>query len=233
MNVCLTIDADWAPPEVLAYAMDRLRETGISYTLFATDHRPDVVPEECEIAWHPNFDNGGVETELSRMASLFPGARGMRPHRLASTVEELMPYIRRHPIEWVSWQYHPHGSEPSSLPGGMVDFPVSWGDNSWFSAQRGPDLAKLASSTPGYYVITFHPVHLFINTHAPEQYSGAKIHYKDAERLREKRNTNFKGVDDVLSDVLELCAHPQARFLSLSEAYDELRPRVDKEAALA
>lgn len=216
MICCICVDADWAHPEVTAHTLDRLERSGVPFTFFATDDQLPPASPHCEIAWHPNFERGPARTELALLKERFPGACGVRPHRLSwgdcdhATLIEFGTY-------WTSSTYRPHEYLPLRASA-ITEVSISWGDNWWFLKQLAPDFRAMQSDTPGIYVLNIHPIHVFLNTVNLEQYEQAKVSYRHPDALRALRVPDACGVSYVLNNIIEVaCAHP-GRFLNLSNA---------------
>lgn len=217
MYCCITIDADWAHPRIAAYILDKLERTRTRFTYFATENQ--IAPQSplCELAWHPNFERGPGVAELDQLANLFPGARGLRPHRLNwGDCDDAT--LRHYGIEWVSSVYLKDSWQPVARPG-LVEVPIAWGDNWWFLKNLAPDWEAMRGEAPGIYVINFHPFHVFLNTVSLEQYEQAKTCYQEPEvLLRDFRSPRTDGVESVFEAVLDAAQRSPERFLCISEA---------------
>ena len=219
MDICLTIDSDWASPEVTDYAIGLLADQGIPFTFFATDDQSPTLPGNAELGLHPNFCAWGAEEELTKLTKLFPKAVGLRPHRLTMPKEDLAATLNREGIAWISSCYEPACFKPLDY-GGIPNVPINWGDNLLFNEGREPGYLGTQTKRPGITVWNFHPVHLFLNTASAEQFAVARECYNDPDRLIRLRNKTRRGVEDVLRDVInELEA---GLFATISDALEKL-----------
>lgn len=218
MICCLCVDADWAHPEVTVFTLNLLEGAGIPFTFMATEDQFPPQSHLVEVAWHPNFERGLPREELHRLQARFPGARGVRPHRLAWGDCET-DLLRDFGLTWTSSRYKPDEYTPFNC-GSLTEIPISWGDNWWFLKRLLPDFEAMRRNAPGIYVLNMHPVHVYLNTVSLEQYEKAKMCYRSPKVLRSLRNNTDKGVADVLKDILnEAGAYPD-RFLTLSDALE-------------
>lgn len=224
MKICLTIDADWAIPPVREFAFDLLRRERIPFTYFATSDQHMAAEAFCEIAWHPNPDEG-LERSFENLSALFPLSRGMRPHRAGGMApQDLITPMRRFHLHWASVGGGLNQVTAQRLDGGHINFPISWGDNYLFTSNTEPDWSLLRSSSTGYYIMNFHPIHLFLNTDSVERYREAKRVYKSFPDLQTMVNEHVRGVRDLFLKTLELKQDRAVHFMTLSEACDELLP---------
>lgn len=190
-RVCVSIDVDWAPEEVIADTFALLEEAGVKATVFAT-HPSAVVAEMGrhghEIGLHPNFTGAPPQEVLSALRDLFPDAVGVRSHRLVMDSAILEAFHEAGLAydsnifaflvpELAGYRYHT----------GMWRFPIYWGD---LTAARlgGPwEPSAMSMRSGALHTFIFHCVHLFLNTGAPEHYAVARPHYHDPVALRSLR----------------------------------------------
>ncbi|MGE5343221.1 MAG: hypothetical protein ACM3SY_17250 [Candidatus Omnitrophota bacterium] len=222
MKVCLTLDADWAPRDVVAFALQPLLDAGIPFTYFATDDYAGYPDGATELAWHPDFRARGLPQELETFSTLIPGARGLRPHGLVMPqTEHLEGLLNVYGIEWVSASFSPHRTEPEWSPASVLNFPINWGDNLWFRERILPPFERIRRASPGYFILNVHPIHLFLNTANLDQYTEAKADYQNVDRLRRHINTSETGVGDIFNDILKLRDCNAVYFMTLSQAWSD------------
>ncbi|MGE4291016.1 MAG: hypothetical protein AB7E32_02290 [Desulfovibrio sp.] len=220
MYICLTVDSDWAHPEVTFFALDILEQSGVPFTFFATDDQ-DVEPAaHREVALHPNFTDRDPLRELARLAWRFPDAAGLRPHRLAMPPELDAGILRSAGMQWISAHHDVGARGPGRWDTELPDAPIHWGDNLLFLNGIRPDMDTAAADGPGMLLYNFHPIHLYLNTCAPEQYAQAKPGYLDPEHLKKHRNEREYGVRNALEDILDRAG--EFCFATVSHAIQEL-----------
>lgn len=210
-QVVLTIDVDWAPDEVLAPLLEIFSRAGVPCTIFATHDTPllhGLAPSQFEVGVHPDFnpllkgDNRSQEQVVASLRELFPGARGIRSHSsMVSNV--LVELFGRMGFEYECNVCLPYSQSLELLPlwNGMMRVPFNWEDYLHFSygksfATTGLDL------TQGLHVLTFHPVHVFLNTENMDRYRAARLFYHDAAILSGFRNTGT-GTATLLQNLME------------------------------
>jgi Polysaccharide deacetylase len=217
MKIIITLDADWALPEVLEYAVSFFIKWNVVFTFFATE---DQIPPEthlCETAWHPNFIDNDPEFELDRLAKRLPGARGLRPHRLDWGKTFNPGLLKQYGIEYLSSSHDADIFIPK-IVNGLPDFPITWGDNFWFMYKTKPDASKMINDAPGFYLINFHPIHIYLNTTNMAQYSSAKEGYRDLKHLSKLQNESDFGVRNVLTEFLSMAQKSDMQHLTLLQA---------------
>lgn len=217
MKVCLTIDADWAIPEVVEYTLQILHEVKIPYTFFATDDQ-HVVENECrEIAWHPDLVHQDLVAELTKFSKIFPNAKGLRPHRFSSTQNGFGSELVEYNINWISACWQADTYTPNFIHGIVPNFSINWGDNLWFLFKSMPDFHIISSRTDGVYIINFHPIHIYLNTWSKEQYDLAKPYYKNLCELKKFCNDKKIGVRDIFYKVFDFLPD-RSNFYKMSDA---------------
>lgn len=218
MPLCITIDADWALPEVAEYTLALLRERDIPCTYFATVDQSVEVSPLIEVAWHPNFSGqSDALAELEQFRTLFPGAQGIRPHRLYWGEGISADLLKSFGIAWTSASHVLRPGNQCPRPGLLPDFPIAWGDNFWFMENRLPELSL--SDDTEVLLLNFHPIHVFLNTCDEDQYGEARSSYHDIEALRPLRNTEKKGVRDILIETLDIVEQRNIQVTTISQGF--------------
>lgn len=195
--IVFSLDCDWAKDEVLEWALKLFKDNGLPVTVFAT-HKTDLLlgtqSDALEVGIHPDFYNKDNHREIIKdLLNIYPDAKGVRSHCLFEYAD-LMNIYKDHDLAWDSSQLlylHPHLS-PYRHPSGLVRLPIFWEDDDYFSC--GPDwkVEKLGLERPGVKCFDFHPVHLCLNTFAPEQYVFAKERQFSSRAVEEAA---YKGSD--------------------------------------
>lgn len=165
-----TFDTDWAPQFVLDYVLDLLCVHGLKGTVFCTGPYSGLDRPGVEVGLHPNLmvDSTHGPTEgaaLAHLKSVFPGATGVRTHRLYWH-GGLYVTLPKHSIVYDSsllMPLHP-GLEPHRF-GELVRFPVWWSERIHLDNAFSMDgFAFPARDKPGLKVLLFHPIHIYLNT---------------------------------------------------------------------
>lgn len=212
-RVCLTLDVDWAPDEVVASAAALIERAGARATFFATNESPVLAaldPGRFEVGLHPNYNNvrdGDFDVPLAALKGLYPAARGGRSHGLYVSSAILAGY-RAHGLRYESnvFLYLHENLRPVLRFKDFVSVPFYWSDDKHLELHDtfGPD--HLGLDAPGLKVYNFHPMHVFMNTSSEAHYQSYKPHYKDVAGLRERRNESGEGVGTLFSAFLERVA---------------------------
>jgi hypothetical protein len=202
-EVVVTVDVEWAHPDVLADVVAQLDERGLQATFFCT-HEGIEVPGH-ERALHPSFRRQGntqlgAEAErlsdrqlygavVERMSALYPEARGVRAHSLFHD-SDLLPVFRAAGLEYDSSYMLPlaPGLAPVWKGAGILELPLYYMDH-WDLREQatGFALAGLRLGSPGLKVVAFHPNLVYLNASQPEHYERAREHYHDPPWLRTAR----------------------------------------------
>ena len=220
MICCLCVDADWAHPKVASALIDRLLDEGIPFTFFATEDQALLNHPNVEIAWHPNFERGPADEELSQMRRLFPDGKGLRPHRLAwGDCDE--GHLLRYGICWTSSVYKPD-DQSIIFESEVAEIPISWGDNWWFLKELRPSWERMKQNRPGCYVLNIHPIHYYLNTRSLEQYERAKSYNRSPQDLDALRNIENTGVANIVDEIIEFFKSNPELFTHMSKVIDIL-----------
>jgi hypothetical protein len=210
-----TIDIDWAPEAVIADTLALLTEYGARATLFAT--HASAVLRNCdrdrfEIALHPNFNpildgrTVGLSADdvLDSLLAIYPEALGARSHSLAFS-SSILDSMAKRGLVYESNQMMPYQPpvSPYLLWMGLVRIPYNWEDDIHFTYAYGFDQHRLTEG-PGYNIVDFHPIHVFLNTEAAGRYNTARQHYHDPDALQPHVNRGpVPGARDLLVHFLQ------------------------------
>ena len=245
-NVAISIDVEWAHPEVLADAVRMLDERGILATFFCTHDGIDVGGHER--ALHPNFRRSGntmVEADAATMddrafyafivsatRTFCPEAVGVRSHSLL-TDSNLLPIYRDAGLEYDSSYMLPlaPGLAPAWRGSGILEIPIYYMDH-WDLSERatGFGLSGLRLEQPGLKVLTFHPNLIFLNAASERDATGSKAHYNDPDWLLAHRHTG-RGVRSLFIEVLDDVARAKSTCPVLSDINVEWRAANDRSVA--
>lgn len=211
-RICITLDLDWAPDDVVEPVLDAIRAAGAKCTVFATHASPLLMSlddDGIEVGLHPNFNDcaGDFEPRVRDLKYIYPRAVGARSHSLFVSSHILQLY-RKYDLTYEAniflgmHQYlHPVMRFPN-----FVSIPFYWSDDR-LEVSGDSDLASLQLDTPGLKVLNFHPLHVFMNTYSEKHYLSYKPHCQDPAKLRMLVNRERPGVwtlfDALLSQVHE------------------------------
>ncbi|MGH7814705.1 MAG: hypothetical protein ACREQI_11975 [Candidatus Binataceae bacterium] len=222
--ICLTVDEEWANPEVLADLRRLFDERGLRATFFCTRGGVEVPGHERGL--HPNFRrNGGTVRKFRSAAGAPPEewtdreiyehvvrttrtfcteAKGVRGHSLFYD-SELLEMYRDAGIEYDSSCCLPlmEGLRPLWKEYDILEIPIYYIDHFDLKAQRtGFALDALRLDRPGLKVFDFHPNIAFINARVNSDYLECKSFYHDYERLLEFRRPG-RGARTLLLELLD------------------------------
>ena len=177
---CLTFDIDWAPDWAINVCVELCSKACVSATFFAT-HQSDSLEmlranPQFEVAIHPNFLPGSshgeeMKTVIDHCLSFVPEASSIRSHglvqstRLFECIADYYPQLSVDASLLLPMHSHllpfemPFGSSRRRLtriPGYWED-DVAAIDTGWCWNRTLPD-------GEGLQVLTFHPIHVALNT---------------------------------------------------------------------
>jgi hypothetical protein len=228
--VCLTIDVEWAHPEVLADLTDAIAERGLRATLFCT--HPGVPAGVHERALHPNFRRNGdtmrminrehpdalnwperrlYDCIIRHTKSFCPEAVGTRSHSLFYE-SDLLPVYQEHGLRYDSSVFLPlmPNIVPVKKEFGVVEFPIYYMDH-WDLMENATDfsVAKLQLEAPGLKVFDFHPNIVYTNARTNADYLDDKVDYFNPAKLATRRRTG-RGARTLFFELLDhLAARPE------------------------
>jgi hypothetical protein len=232
--ICLTVDVEWAHPDVLADLVALIDARGLKATFFTT-HAGVHVPGH-ERALHPNFLRSGdtvrslgsaaatmtdvdVYRHVVRTTHEFcPEAVGVRGHRqfFDST---LLPIYKDCGLQYDSSLFLPlaKGLTPVLKPHDIVELPIYYIDHSDLNANYTSfDVGKLGLDRPGLKVFDFHPNTVFINAATNAQYDASKAHYHDPQKLLAMRQ-NRPGARTLFIDLIDMIASQRRPTATLAD----------------
>ncbi|MEK6715189.1 MAG: hypothetical protein AABY43_04015 [Candidatus Omnitrophota bacterium] len=222
--ICLTIDVEWASPEVLQDIITLLDERELRATFFCT--HADIDVDGHEQAIHPNFRrNGDTMRKLSQemgdtlnhytdkmvyeyvvrhTKTFCPAAVGVRSHSLFYD-SELLPIYRQAGIEYDSSHSLPlaSGLSPTWKEHDILEMPIYYVDHiDLINQMSGFRLEGLRMEQPGMKVFDFHPNMVFLNAATEADYLESKSHYHDFEKLLSLRRSG-PGIRNLFLDLLD------------------------------
>ena len=221
--IYLTFDIDWAPDFILEEVLELLEIYNVRSTFFAT-HESNIIngimQKKHEMGIHPNFNpnfEGRGENfplVLNRLLNSFPDAIGVRFHSLGYN-SHVIKYCSEHGISYDSSIYLPIQIKPYEDYSKIYRIPFQCSDFQMIIDNKlSFDLENYNKSLP--YVLTFHPIHIFLNTSEIQQYYMAKPYLNDYKKLMGyKNNYNEFGIRTTLEKLLKLNIY---NFGTLKEA---------------
>ena len=222
-DLCITMDMDWAPDEVIDYSMRLLARFDVRATLFMTNATAADVGGH-ELAIHPNFTSMDLERHFQERLELFPKARGTRSHSFFFS-ERFRPIYEKLRMKYESnvMMYKQRTIVPYPMSPTTLEIPLYWMDNFYVEMETPrsyiPDVKALESAA--LTVFDFHPVHVFLNTNSMQLYQAAKQYYQDPPQLWQCRNTTERGTEDYLVDLLDHGRRSHTRWKTLFEVAEE------------
>jgi hypothetical protein len=226
-QIALTIDVEWAHPEVLADVVRELDLRSLRATFFCT--HPGIVVEGHERALHPNYRRHGntllashpewldLPSDLAYFHSLTratfdfcPEAVGARSHNLFWD-SGLALISAQLGLRYVSNAFLPLAShlQPAARLPQLTELPLYYMDH-WDLTESATaySLAGLRLHQPGLKILDFHPNLIFINARSNAQYLDSKRFYQDPQRLAAARAPG-RGVRTLFLELLDhLAAQP-------------------------
>lgn len=212
-NIVLSIDIDWAPDFMIEDTINILSKCGTKATWFVT-HKTDMLEEirknkNFELGLHPNFlkdfKNGeDYSKTIENLLSFVPDAKGIRTHALFYHHYLLEVYVK-YGLKYDSSIYLKEIS-------GILPFVVSVGNKKivkipFFWSEECNLKQNVSFDNIGLKVLCLHPVHIFLNSCNPENYTRLKndvdissCSEKDAKKYI--NNINF-GTRNFIESILE------------------------------
>lgn len=203
-RILVTLDIDWAVDLVLEDAIDLVESLDLRATWYVTHDTPLLArlraSDRHELGIHPNFNPllfrndhqfGSTPNEIvSRLLEIVPAARSVRSHSMTQS-SWLLALFRERGLTHDTNTYMPAVSEVALRPwtdwNGLIRVPYFWEDD--LHAAESPHWRpEIYVSRPGLRVFDFHPIHLFLNTPAPDLYGAARPHLHDAATLEKMRH---------------------------------------------
>lgn len=218
-NVIIGFDIDWASDFVIKDSLNLAYKFGIYPTLFLTHNSPFInkiySEQKHEFGLHPNFerlldgsDSNGENSQivLSNLIDHFPNLKLVRSHSL-TTSSRLKSLFKENGF-LIESSFITHGTN-EKFPkfwrdwSGLAHVPITWEDDVWFSLGENyedPIKAKIIDST-SLNILTFHPIHLYLNTTNVDHYLRSKRFQNDPDLLIGQRARGEVGVRSVFKDI--------------------------------
>lgn len=249
-TVCLSVDVEWANPDVLADLRMLLDERGLRATFFVTHGGVDVPGHERGI--HPNFRRDGdvvkaigtrvagdagapddaavYEHVVAAFKDFAPEARGVRAHSLHYD-SLLLPIYKRHGIEYDSSYQMPLLADlrPFWKENGILEMPIYFNDH--FELKTGAvglDASNIDLDAPGLKIFLLHPNIVYLNAESNGRYLASKAFYHDPDRLLAARHQG-RGIRSFLIDLLDRLARKGTPSMTLGQVNALWRPHASSD----
>jgi hypothetical protein len=235
-DCAMTIDVEWAHPEVLADLCSLLDRHAVRATFFCT--HPGIELGRHEGALHPNFRRcgdgmqnalralgpGASETALQRrvlgqLSSWYPQARGVRAHSLFYD-SSLLPLYAACGIAYDSSYclFLKDNLAPAWKECAILELPVYYMDHlDLLQEATRFELANIPLALPGLKIFDFHPNLVYINAESTDHYAASKAVYGDPAALRRLRHGG-RGVRSLFVELIETLSQ-RTDWLTLSELH--------------
>ena len=218
-SVIIGLDIDWVSDFILQDTLHLASEFGITPTLFLT-HSSYLIrklfnDKQYEFGLHPNFEkllngdssNGSDASDvLERLMHEFPGIDVVRSHSL-TTSSRLKALFKNKGLS-VESSFITHGTK-TKFPNywkewsGMLHVPITWEDDVWFTLEEGETggRASKISHSDMLNVLTFHPIHLYLNTTDVAHYNASREFLDNPEKLSKLRKHDEFGVRTIFINI--------------------------------
>jgi hypothetical protein len=230
-QVAITIDVEWAHPEVLDFVVSELDCRDLKATFFCT--HAGIELNGHERALHPNYRRNGNSLLEGRAAgtdvdfyryiaestkTFCPEAVGSRSHNLFWD-SALASIYRDQGLKYTSNMLLPLVPGLKALEGfkGLVEFPIYYMDH-WDLEEgvTGFRLDSLRLERDGLMVLDFHPNLVYLNAQSAAHYLASKRYYHDPVRLEALRAPG-RGVLTLFREVLDFLADSKTRPVLLRD----------------
>lgn len=218
-KICISIDVDWSPKELLQDTLQLLDEYGVKATIFCTDN---VEKEEFnllknhEIGIHPNITSvETVEEKIKALKKMFPESKCIRNHCLIHNTKFNEIY-KKNGLTFSSNYFHFMQAEIKKLnmPSGITEIPVFFMDDLYLNMNQEKikninecqslfSISNINLNSFGLKVFDFHPIHIFMNTNSLKFYDSIKKDYHNYKKLKKKVVTKSKGIRNIFIELLE------------------------------
>lgn len=214
----LTFDIDWAHDAVVMETVDLVERADIAATWFVTHDTPVLerlrANPNFELGLHPNFlplllegdtsKGASAHDVLDRLLEVVPEAKSVRAHSLVQS-GRLLEIYRDRGLTHECSAFIPENSGVALQPWtdwfGLIRVPYGWEDDFWFTQAR--DSNPVPPATCAIRGYDFHPIHVYLNTDAPETYEQARPFFQDPKAMVDQRNRKAKGAADCLRAILD------------------------------
>jgi hypothetical protein len=210
----ITFDLDWCHEEVLLDSINLLEKYNAKATFFVTNFLDCLdnlsSSENYELGIHPNFNpfihdvkkpESSPQKIIDDLLTIVPDARTIRCHSLLQSSRLTQLFFQKgitHESNIKIPNLAAPDARPFKHPTGMIMCPYHWGDYSDVSVPFGS-----MGALPIYFVVDFHPIHVFLNTENLDRYEKTRDIHQDPSELLKYRYEGY-GTRSRLLELLEL-----------------------------
>lgn len=233
----LTGDQDWAPEWALASMLELVTATDVPLHLFMTNSSSLLegrADSAVTTGIHPNFLSGSShgatpEAVVESCLQLCPTAVTSRSHSFAEDSRILALLVRRGITadSNLCLYLQPHIT-PLLHASGLLRLPVFLEDDVLLSiaGPAEPEALEPHLFTPGLKILSFHPVHVALNTPSLDYYDRHRQALYDDRRGLVRYGG--RGVRDVLADLIDLVKGNGYEFQPFPVLVDDVRRMVQE-----
>lgn len=236
--IALTFDIDWVPDKVLDDTIEIVSKYNVKATFFAT-HKTSVLDglndKIFEIGIHPNFHpvlNGSLENymkSIDTLLSWFPLSKGVRSHNLFQATPILSYFVKVGLLYDCNLflPYH-RNLKPFYNWNGLIRIPYFWEDAAHYVYGKPYQLDQIPIDKDSCNILSFHPIHIYVNTDSEARYQTIKPDYQNPKKLLGFRNTKNRGTRDLLIELLEYIKLNNIQTKTLREISEDLLNNIKK-----
>lgn len=216
-KIFLTFDIDWASDEVLEYCIDIIEKANVKATWFVTHETPLLerlrANPNFELGIHPNFNpllegdftyGKNYKEVLKHFLNIVPEAKSMRSHCLGISSRILQE------AKNLGITHESNICIPAMAAGGgilkpyinwdrLIRCPYHWADDVACMYEQKIDFTRFSFFENHYFIISFHPINLFLNTESLNRYESARSYFQNYEQLKKYQGDSPIGSRSVLN----------------------------------
>lgn len=213
----ISLDIDWASDFVIEDCLNFFSSHDIYPTIFITHQSPlideIIKSDKHEIGLHPNFEkllvgdtsNGENRSEvLNKLLTIYKEPKAIRSHSLTSSSRIKKLFVDSG-IK-IESNILMHGIEDTPLPWkdcfGILQVPITWEDDIFFTYDVPENISRDCIRPDIFNAITFHPIHIYLNTPDADTYDGSRPYQNNQSQLS-KFKSNAYGVRDKAKEAIE------------------------------
>ena len=220
-SVCITMDVDWAPDEILKSVLDWFIDNQIKITAFIT-HESEIAKEYSssrfvEIALHPNFSKSLDPNEkVNQLLKIYPDSVGSRSHRNIigrDFTDALFENNIKYDSSKLIWKSK--NVEISPIYNKMVEAPYIWEDGVHLELDETTNPFEMNFNHSGLKILNIHPVLFYLNFVGFRQLKNFTSQFTDLTSVSKKK------FDEVRQNTFGIGTFSKQMFLNLkNEGYD-------------
>ncbi|MCG8551799.1 MAG: hypothetical protein MI799_15460 [Desulfobacterales bacterium] len=222
-GIFLTFDMDGAPDYMLEAVLVPLYKKKIPATVFATGLSDLLMtcPDGVEIGLHPYIKKlDSFPNAIKKLKEIYPDARCLRSHGLVSSSALLIHCWRwglKVTSNYLMLDAPPKGALPMLY--GIHEYPICFMDDIVLLEGVSINAMQIAMEKTGLRVLTFHPVHIYLNACSFHQYLSVKGRLYDKKFVDTHVQNKRLGIRDLFISLLESPA-TKDQFLLFPESVE-------------